>query len=119
MTQPPPPTEPAGRALQRVRNRHVSGTDGLCTDCGQTWPCGTIQDADGPPQGDVVATAINRLSTLVAVWAQQPPASFADMRRQAREAVDGPQPSPPSAPQGGTRGDTGQQPPLDQVDDPR
>lgn len=116
MTQP---TEPAARALQRVRKRHVAGTDGLCVDCGQTWPCATIYDTDGPPTDDKVGRAINRAITRLTAALEQPPATLVELRQWLRDAIDAEPPVPAPTPRGGTRGDVSGEPVVGEVDSHR
>lgn len=82
------PAEPAARALQRIRNLHVAGPDGLCADCKQTWPCNTTKAADGPPDSPL-DNAINRVRTAITAAESQKPASFAEFRTLVRAALDG------------------------------
>ncbi|MEU8136595.1 hypothetical protein [Streptodolium elevatio] len=89
------PTTPAQRALQRVRDRHPAGDDGNCTECGKAWPCPTLEDVDGDPPDDLVATAINRARTVITAAEAQKPATVAEFKRLLRDAIDPPPPQPP------------------------
>jgi len=82
------PTEPAARALQRIRNLHPAAADGHCAECGQTWPCRTMQAADGPPDSPV-DNAINRVRTAITAAEAQKPATITEFRTLVRAALDG------------------------------
>jgi hypothetical protein len=81
------PAEPASAALQRIRARHTADPDGLCAECRTSWPCNTIQDADGA-LGDPVTRAINRARTAITIAEAQQPATVAELKLLIRQAID-------------------------------
>lgn len=90
------PIGPAARALQRIRARHIADADGNCAECGQTWPCNTMVDADGDPPEDLVANAINRVRTAVTAAEAQKPATVAEFRTLVRAALEPAAPATPT-----------------------